>query len=619
MCRKIAFFLLCFSVQHSFAQDHDKNVVISKATESYAFVRGNKTNPVRVKQELSTRYACNDFRTALPIAEFYNDQVTLDDVEARADGDRLRNLKVVNDFYGSDGIFYSDARVCYFQLPLEKKGSVSEVRFRKTVQDPRYFTNIYFTEPYDVDQKTVTLSVPKWMKIEVKEYNFEGYSIDRNVETDRDGDTYTYTIHHARAFKNEEDAPGPSYLAPHLLILAKYAEPDGERITYFNTLDDQYAWYHKLTGEIGNDPAAIKARAEEITKGLTGDVEKVKAIYQWVQDNIRYIAFEDGLAGFRPEKAQEVLRKKYGDCKGMGNLMAELLKSMGLDGRICWLGTNHIAYDYSTPSLGVDNHMICAWFYKGKTWFLDATEKYIGFGENAERIQGRQVLIESGDKYLLQRIPIADPLQNTSFEKRTLAINGTSLVGKVVQTWKGEGKEWLLTGLHETKKEKQEDALRHFLSGGNANYQITNLKVLNLNNYNDDLKIEYDLMFKDAVTAFDKELYLDVDNRKDFSQFTIDTVKRKLPLQFPYKNHIVFETEIQLPVKAKVGTLPTALQVENPGYLLQGSWTSAPNKIMYRKEIELKKVLLKKDQFVTWNHDVEKLNQFYNNQLTISL
>ena len=29
----------------------------------------------------------------------------------------------------------------------------------------------------------------------------------------------------------------------------------------------------------------IKARAEEITKGMTDDMQRVKAIYQWVQDN----------------------------------------------------------------------------------------------------------------------------------------------------------------------------------------------------------------------------------------------------------------------------------------------------------------------------------------------
>jgi hypothetical protein len=32
-------------------------------------------------------------------------------------------------------------------------------------------------------------------------------------------------------------------------------------------------------------------------------MDKVKAIFYWVQNNIRYIAFEDGIAGFLPDKS----------------------------------------------------------------------------------------------------------------------------------------------------------------------------------------------------------------------------------------------------------------------------------------------------------------------------
>jgi hypothetical protein len=70
------------------------------------------------------------------------------------------------------------------------------------------------------------------MKIEIKEYNFNGYSISRNVKNKGDEDVYTYVIENAAAVKNEEDAPGPTYIAPHLLIMTKYAEPEGDRITY---------------------------------------------------------------------------------------------------------------------------------------------------------------------------------------------------------------------------------------------------------------------------------------------------------------------------------------------------------------------------------------------------
>ena len=193
----------------------------------------------------------------------------------------------------------------------------------------------------------------------------------------------------------------------------------------------------------------------DITKGITNDMDKVKAIYQWVQENIRYIAFEDGMAGFRPEKAQSVLAKKYGDCKGMANLTKNLLTALGFDARLCWIGTDHIAYDYSTPSLAVDNHMICGLVYQHKLYFLDATESYIGFGQYAQRIQGRQVLIENGDGYLLQRVPVMGYEQNAEVRSQyDLHIEGAALAGKVQQVWKGENKEDILFGANAIHKNK---------------------------------------------------------------------------------------------------------------------------------------------------------------------
>ena len=610
--------LLSFVTFFSSAQDPDKNITIQEAKEEYRFVKGDKVNPVQVKQTMETSYLCNDFRISIPIVEFYNKQIEVNDVSIWIDGNKVKGFSPDNDYYSVDGIFYSDARICFFKLPLEKKGSTSKVRFEKTILDPRYFTNIFFTESYYIEKKQVSIIVPKWMKVEIKEYNFNGYTISREINNNTDEDIYIYTIAKAPLMKQEKQAPGATHILPHLLIMSKYADADGQRLTYFNTLADQYKWYRQLVSQIGNEAPAIKTKAEEITKGITGDMEKVKALYQWVQDNVRYIAYEDGIAGFKPEKAQEVLKKKYGDCKGMGNLMAEMLKAIGLDGRLCWLGTNHIAYDYSTPSLGVDNHMICAWLYKGKTYYLDATEKYIGFGEIAERIQGRQVLIEDGDKYILQNIPVATQLQNTGYEKRTLQIDGSNLSGKVVQTWKGENKEWLLSQLHDIKKEKQEDALKEYLAEGNSSYQISNLKIININDYNADLKIEYDLFFKDAVTAFDKDLYLELDNRKELGQLKFDTEKRKLPFEFHFKNHMVFETELQLPAGAKIAALPAAINIERPGYSMTGQYIIDKNKLTYRREIMVKKTRLTKDLFEGWNNDVTRLNEFYNNQLTIT-
>src|SRR6266498_2947640 len=446
MCVRFLFALplILFFPQASFSADKDSNVVVSASKELYEFVWQKSANNVQVKQSLNTSYYCNSYRTTIPVAEMYDNETSIDDVDFTVDGKKPKDIKPQYSYYSVDDIFYSDEHICFFPLPLEKKGSSSTVSFKKTISDPRYFINIFFSEPYMVMNKEVNIKVPRWMKVELKEMNFKGYQISKSSHYDSgdDADIYTYTIKNLPAKENENDCPGPSYIYPHILVLSKEASVDNGKTTYFNTVADQYAWYHQLVSNIGSDEAAVKAKAQEITSGVANDLDKIKAIFYWMQNNIRYVAFEDGIAGFRPDKANEVIRKKYGDCKGMANATKELLKSLGYDARLCWIGTNHIAYDYSTPSLSVDNHMICALKFQGKMYFLDATENYLGFNEYAERIQGRQCLIEDGDKYILTNIPSTTYEQNSDEEKRILSVNGTDLKGTATHEWKGEEKEY---------------------------------------------------------------------------------------------------------------------------------------------------------------------------------
>ena len=599
--------------------EEEPNVVITNSKKEFKFVKGDGENPVQVKEENRRTYTCNSYRTDIGIVEFYSDVEKIDDVDIYVNDSKKTGIVPKYEYYNANGVFYSDAHVCYFQLPLLKKGSTSEVFMKKTTLDPHYFTSIYFMEEQPVERQEVKLIVPSWMELEIKEFNFGKYKIQKSVTNSGDETTYTYLMENMPALISEDDAPGPGYFVPHLLVLCKSAQPGDEKLVYFNTVKEQYAWYQKLVQQIGNDEPAIKEKTEEIIKGVSTDEQKVKTIFQWVQDNIRYIAFENGIAGFKPEKAQEVLRKKYGDCKGMANLLTVMLRSINLDARRCWIGTRHIAYDYSTPSLSVDNHMICAWMNKGKPVFLDATEKYLGFGEIAERIQNRQTLIENGNQYLLERVPAATYRQNTATETRKLSIDGNSLKGHIKQVWKGENKEWLLTALNDIKQDKQENALKQYLAKGLQNFEISNLTINNLNNYNADLEVEYDVLWKDALTVFDKETYLDLDNRRNYDNFKIDTSKRKLPYWFNFKNNLVFETEIQLPAGKTVNILPEKLSIQETGYSFSASYdNNVPGKIIYRREIILNDAGIKPANFSVWNKDINQLSDFYNQQLIIT-
>ena len=405
---------------------------------------------------------------------------------------------------------------------------------------------------------------------------------------------------------------------PHLLVMVKEAHEKDITKTYFKTTADLYNWCHQLVSEVGNEDSAIRLKAKEITAGKTSDSDKVRALYYWVQQHIRYIAFENGIAAFRPEKAQEVLRKKYGDCKGMANLLVVMLRSIGYDARLCWLGTNHIPYDYSTPSVAVNNHMIAAWMRNGQPVFLDGTEKFIGFGEIAERIQGRQVLIENGDGYLLKTLPVASHTQNTSTERRVLSVDGQDLKGSVKHVYRGENKEQILGMLAGIGVDQREDVLLGFLSGGNASFQISNLKTSDLENYNEDLVIEYELTHKSAFTRFGTEHYLDMDNRKLFADRIVDTGKHHLPYLFPFKDHQILEISIVLPSGAQAKNLPQSVALKNASYGYTGAWQQKNNELSYRTETWMEKTFFPISQLQVLSQDLQSLKHFYTAQPELS-
>ncbi|BAU54453.1 transglutaminase-like domain-containing protein [Mucilaginibacter gotjawali] len=615
----VIYFLCLFICFSAIAEPADSSATITSSKNSYEFVFNKKAGRVEVKEILSTNYTANNYTVKLPIAEVYNNNVTIENVEARIDNHAIRNLNPTYAYYSADDVFFSDEKICYFPLYLSKKGSNGNVVFTESVADPRYFTSIYFTSEFEVKQREVSIRIPRWMNAEIKEMNFGNYHIMRSKTYDsgNDEDIITYYVQNLPAMHREENSPGPTYIYPHLLVMCKSATVGGQSFKYFGSTADQYDWYRSLVKNMDNNNAAISAKAKEITAGLNNDMDKIKAVFYYVQDNIRYIAFEDGLAGFRPEKADEVLRKKYGDCKGMANLTKALLTSVGFDARLCWLGTDHIAYDYNTPSLAVDNHMICALIYKGKTIYLDATQTYLGINDYAERIQGRQVMMEDGDKFILNRVPVQSAAQNYDFETAKLSISGNDLKGSISHLWKGEDKEDVLMGVNSIKKENTDEAINRFLSNNNTDYVISNLKVSSTTNPDKDFTANYDVEVKNGVSVFSKAYYIDFDQQKELLNAAIKLNERKLDFWFPHKVNICRETELTLPANYKTSGLPETLNIVNPDYEFHIQYVPSPGKLTYKKSLLIKNTHLTVAKFAQWNKDIEQLAKTYNETITL--
>jgi len=518
----------------------------------------------------------------------------------------------------SSEIFSDDSRVKYFNIRFSGYGDVTRVETEKKYLDSKYLTSVYFHSFFPAKEKIIRIKVPDWLQLDIREFNFDGYKVVKQKTTEKNLTVYTFRLQNIDAMKNESRAPGPAFLFPHLVLVVKGFDYDGKKEKGFGDAGDLYNWYNYLYKKCVNKPDELKAKVTELTKDKKTDVEKVKSIFYWVQDNIRYIAFEDGLAGFVPATAQEVFKAKYGDCKGMANLMTEMLKVAGLEAYMTWIGTRHIPYDYTLPSLAVDNHCISTVVLSGKEYFLDGTEKYIPFGDYAWRIQGKEVLIGKGEKYEVKKVPIMDLEKSKIVTQTSFSLQDNVLKGHVKVTLTGEQRTGFHQYYHELATDEKKKMIQRFLEFGNRNLTVNNVKTSDLSNREIPVVIEGDIDLSNYIITEGKEIYVGIDFFPEDLRGIIPDKNRQQDFILHSAYISQDETELNLPAGYKVVSLPGQINEKADDYAVNAAYTSKDNKIIFRKTLTFSNGRIRKADFENWKAFTQKLKDFNSNLILIT-
>ena len=605
----------------------DDRVVATIVEEEFNFDKGrsdDKLPVVTATKNTGITFLALRERASIQYYDFYNSFCKITSFKQLEKAKGMFGVKknynigyAIDRSASSSDYFSDDSRVKYFNIGFTGYGDITRVETEKKYFDSKYLTSVYFHSWYPAKEKIIRIKIPDWLELDVREFNFESYKITKQKTQEKGVTVFTFRLQNTTAMKNEPRAIGAAYQYPHLVFVVKSFTYDGKKEKGFGDVGDLYNWYNYLYKKSINKPDEMKAKVAELTRDKANDIEKVKAIFYWVQDNIRYIAFEDGLAGFIPAASQDVYKSKYGDCKGMANLMTEMLKLAGLEAYMTWIGTRHIPYDYTLPSLAVDNHCISTVILSGKEYFLDGTEKYIPFGDYAWRIQGKEVLIGKGTSYAVKKVPLLDKDKNKVLTQTSFQLKDNILKGHVKVTLTGEQRTSFHQYYHDLPADDKKKLLQRFLEFGNKNLVISGVKTSDLSNREIPVIIEGDIDLSNYVITEDKEIYVGID-------FFAEDLRSYIPDKDRQQDYVLHssyvsqdETELILPAGYKVASLPAAINEKAEDYEVNGSYSSKDNKIIFKKTLSFNTGRIRKADFENWKTFAKKLKDFNSNLILI--
>jgi tetratricopeptide (TPR) repeat protein len=198
----------------------------------------------------------------------------------------------------------------------------------------------------------------------------------------------------------------------------KKKKPENEipavQLTSFASWEEVGRWYAGLEKDRRVPSAAVRAKAEDLTKGLVTDIDKIEALYDYTAKNFRYVSLSLGMGRYQPHSADEVLHNQYGDCKDKHTLLASLLEAKGMHASSVMINSLR-KLDPDVPSPSQFNHIITMVPVGKEEVWMDTTTEVAPFRLLAYPLRKKQALVISADggPPHLEETPADSPLPDT--------------------------------------------------------------------------------------------------------------------------------------------------------------------------------------------------------------
>lgn len=524
-------------------------------------------------------------------------------------------------------VFYDDNRLAGAYYSGLCKNAVTETRYSIWHTDVQMLPTFEFQDLYKglpVAEATFEVVAPNYVQMNFVLKGGNTSAIKQTKEEKNGKVYYRFTATNMPALKGFENVPSWRYYVPHVVpYVTSYRIPGAKKDSVLaNGTDDLYRYLYKyVRGRNIKQDTFLNNTAKRITADDATNREKAAHIYKWVQENVHYVAIENGLEGYVPRPADTVYKRKYGDCKDMSSIIMAMCNKVGLKAYFVWIGSNDLPYfAKETPLYSIADHMICA-VKLGDEWvFMDGTHPYLPFGSNRADLQGKEALIAIDEHhYELVTIPTEPADKNMTVDSTYLTLDGRRIAGSLNQVHKGyhawELGYWLAGN---RDKEERRKMVSRLTTRGTDKYEMKKYTINAADKGNKDVSLSADFMVDDYVQYAGKECIVNM-NLLRTGMDRIDTKDRNVASYFDHKGKYKEVVVMAIPKGYKVKYLPQAAKGSlGDQWNYSVSYKADKNNIILTKEYELNTLAIATDKFEDNNKLAGTLKKVYRESVVLT-
>ncbi|RMI02052.1 MAG: DUF3857 domain-containing protein, partial [Calditrichaeota bacterium] len=304
--------------------------------------------------------------------------------------------------------YYEDDLIRVAALPGADPGDV--VAFEWEIEEEKGWTGYYHTFEFQRQQPVkfsrCRIKIPRGWELHVEEWNTAG------IQFEHTGELYVWTARDLPYQPQEPLAPDWDFLARRVTVSC--FDPQRQIQNHFADWKAVARWCAALFQEPSTATGDIVQTTQHLLQDKPSFADKLRAIADFTQDEIRYVAVEIGKSRWRPRRAEKTLYNRYGDCKDKTALMRALLSAANIPSVPVLVSVSDplftnvptpFQFDHCVIAIPIEEHQVYSEFQNAivhNYLIFDPTDSAVELGHLPWHLQGRKVLLGlPGDSVLL--------------------------------------------------------------------------------------------------------------------------------------------------------------------------------------------------------------------------
>jgi len=376
--------------------------------------------------------------------------------------------KSVRSYYRSDlakqantSELVPDGKIYYLNIPVPTLPATVRVDYEIKMNGLFSYPDYLPLHPYQsVESSEYVVKVPAELGLRYKTLN--GLSKPVIDETDKKNISYTWMVKNLPVKEYEEGSGSFRNSFPRVMLSPNRFELDGYEGD-MSSWKSMGLWYNDLVKTDNTLSPSFKTEIQQLTAKAASDKEKARLIYEFLQNNYRYVSIQLGIGGLKPFSADFVHRKKYGDCKALSNYMQACLSAVNIKSYSAWIKGDPLPnrIDPSFPQDDFNHQVLCIPFTGDTTW-LECTSNTNDFGVLGAFTENRYSLLLTEQGGILVNTPKTKANDNrySSFTKVMLNDDGSGKATATISST-GEFKSYFNAAAQSKKDEQKNFIVKH--------------------------------------------------------------------------------------------------------------------------------------------------------------